>query len=207
MGVDLVELFKSKTGRKGSYFYNIMPIENIPSVILNGILSFEKSKCIHHRSIAMKEVQIRRELVRIPNGRSLHSYANLYFTYHNPMMYKKSEKAETICVLVVDPNVLEFEGCVLSDRNAAADLVRFYTPEVGLEQIDFNLVFNKYWTHDNPYEQQHRKAVKCAEILIPDQVPYEYILGAYVVNETTQQNLIDCGFDKKIIVKREVFFR
>ena len=206
MHKDLVRLYRTKSTHY-KYFYNIMPLKNIPSVIEKGILSFDKTKSFSHISIAMNEIQERRENVRIPNGKRLHSYANLYFTYHNPMMYKRRTQARSLCVLVIDPSIIYFDGCVLSDRNAAADLVRFFAPDIGLDEIDFNLVFSEDWTDPNPYRQQAKKTIKCAEVLIPAQIPYDYIVGAYVLNEDVEQQLIEMGFHKKIIIDPDVFYR
>jgi len=204
---DLIKLLKANSGGKSNYFYNIMPIENIPSVVCNGILSFDMAQSLSHTSVALTEVQSRREKVYIPNGNRLHSYANLYFTYHNPMLYRLQEKADYICVLAVDQQIIYTDGCVLSDRNASTDLVKFYTPEDGLESIDFDLVFAQDWTDSNPYTNRLKKATKCAEILIPDYIPYDYILGAYVVSEESAEALSQAGFDKKIVVNSKVFYR
>ena len=201
----LSTLYKIKGGCKS--FYNIMPVENIPSVIRNGILSFYETKNIEHSSVAMNEVQLRREMVKIPNGEKLHSYANLYFTYHNPMLYKRKDNAEELCVLAVSLDVLNIEGCVVTDQNAATDLVRFYEPKDGIDKIDFKKVFQQSWTHNDYYEQKLHKAIKCAEVLIPNSIPYEYIKGAYVVSEDVKNKMIDLGFDKKIVVESKVFYR
>ena len=69
--------------------YNIQPINNIPSIMKRGLLSNEKARKINHTSIAMNEVQDRRDLIRIPNGLRLHQYANLYFDPWNPMLSKR----------------------------------------------------------------------------------------------------------------------
>lgn len=184
-----------------------MPIDNIPSVIENGLLSYYNAKSCSHISVALEEVQDRREEVRIPNGGKLHSYANLYFSCRNPMMYRRKDSAEDLCVLAVDTSVLNMDGCILSDQNASTDLVKFYTPEDGLNNIDFNLVFAKYWTCEDYYEQCRRKAIKCAEILVPDCIPYDYIVGAYVLNKESEQKMLDLGFRKKIKIYPTIFFR
>lgn len=80
------EKYREITGKK--CFFNIMPLENIASVIENGILSHDNINT-EHKSIAMSEIQERREKVYVPNGLRLHQYANLYFDYKNPMLYKK----------------------------------------------------------------------------------------------------------------------
>lgn len=43
------------------------------------MLSNEGAEKIAHTSIAMQEVQDRREVKTVPNGLALHKYANLYF--------------------------------------------------------------------------------------------------------------------------------
>lgn len=184
-----------------------MPIKNIPSVIENGILSYYNAKSCKHTSVALESVQERREKVRIPNGGKLHSYANLYFTCRNPMMYKRKDNAEELCILAVRTSVLNIEGCVLSDQNSSTDLVKFYTPEDGLNNINFDLVFEQYWNVGDYYEQRRRKAIKCAEILVPDCIPYDYIVGAYVLNDESKHKLLTYGFDKIISISSKPFFR
>ena len=78
MSISNSELYKMKTGK--SYFYNIMPINNIPSVISNGLLCYEFVRNMNHASVALRGVQERRERVTIPSGLKLHQYANLYFS-------------------------------------------------------------------------------------------------------------------------------
>ena len=80
------ETYYTLTQRK--YVYNIMPIDNISSIITNGILCYHRAeKLLNHTSIAMNDVQSIREQVTI-HEKSLHDYANLYFSFRNPMMYK-----------------------------------------------------------------------------------------------------------------------
>ena len=207
MGTDLIALLNARTNGKSKYFYNIMPLENMPSVIDNGILSYYKSKSIKHTSVALEGVQERREQVKIPNGGKLHSYANMYFSCRNPMMYKRKNNAENLCVLAISTEVLNIDGCVLSDQNSSTDLVKFYTPEDGLNHINFDLVFAQYWNIGDYYEQRKRKAIKCAEILVPDCVPYDYIIGAFVLNKESEQKLLDFGFNKIIAINATPFFR
>ena len=192
---------------KRKFVYNIMPIENIPSVRQHGIVCFNQMQQFQHSSIAMNEVQERRSRVEIPNGLSLHQYANLYFSYHNPMLFKRKDMAEDLCILALSSTVMDIEGCILSDRNAATSLVRFYSPIEGLEKLDFQKIHAKYWTDDSPLVQRENKAIKCAEILVPYYIPTDYIIGAYVVCNESAEQLRSCGFDKEIKVSSKVFFR
>ena len=114
----------------------------------------------------------------------LHDYANLYFDAHNPMLSKCRNRNDEICVLRVNPNVLDLTGVIVTDRNAATDLVRFRPMPEGLEHLDSARLFARYWTHqDDLYDQARHKAEKCAEVLVPDRVDTESIIGAYVANQ------------------------
>lgn len=200
----LKELYYFQTKRK--CIYNIMPIENIPSVIQNGILSFEKADSCEHVSVALEGVQDRRASVHIPNGLELHQYANLYMDFHNPMLYRRQDEADRICVLAIDISILETEGCILTDGNAAAGLTKFYSPEDGIRNIPFDIVFERNWNKPDDYDKMLHKIRKCAEVLIPHSIPYDYICGAYVLNELVKQKMINYGFDKEIVINPSVFY-
>lgn len=184
-----------------------MPISNIDSVITNGLLSYHRaSRLPAHSSIAMDDVQAIREKVSV-YGQSLHDYASMYFSFRNPMMYKRRGRAEELCVLAIDTKVLDIEGCIVTDQNAASLTVRFYDACKGIEVIDFEKVFADNWVHENTYETALHRKIKCAEILVPNSVPYDYIAGACVLDEKSKERLEDSGFDKDIIVKADTFFR
>ena len=198
------ERYKELTGKL--YVYNIMPIDNISSVVRNGILSFNLAERIDHQSVAMNDVQARRSAVRMPDGRSLHDFANLYFSFWNPMLSKRRGLNDKICILALHTSVLDIDGCVVSDQNAAADLTRFYPAEIGIEQIDFAKVHAKSWKHDNVYEESRHKKIKCAEVLVPNCVEPAYIAGANVHSEAAKQKMVENGFLWPIVVEPSVFF-
>ena len=158
------EQFTEITKQTG--LYNIQAIDNIPSIMQRGLLSNERASRIEHVSIAMNEVQARRDSVRIPNGLKLHQYANLYFDPWNPMLSRKRSQNEEICILKFDRSVLDFDGVILSDRNASSDYAAFYGAKVGLEKIDFDLVYARYWTDEDYFEQCRKKSIKCAEEIL-----------------------------------------
>lgn len=200
------EAFFNKTQKR--YFYNIMPVANINSVVARGILCHDLADKFSHDSVALSDVQVRRSEVRVPNGMRLHSYANLYFTFNNPMMYLRKDMADELCILVVSIRVLDIEGCIVSDRNAAASLVKFYSPIEGIERIDFGKVYERYWTnHEDPYERSNHKQIKCAEILVPRRITDEYILGAYVVDDKVRDQMLREGFEKPIAINPKAFYR
>jgi hypothetical protein len=189
--------------------YNIMLISNIPSVLTHGILSNNEAQGINHDSIAMQEVQERRDGTNIPNGLALHDYANLYFDARNPMMYLRcavNHLQEQLCVLVIDRDVMSLPNVVLADRNASCDFVQFLEPSQ-IDEIDFDKVYASDWRHpNNPSAYYVHRKIKCAEVLVPRSVPPQYIKFAHVVNEVTKEVLQRTGFALDIKVTPDMFF-
>jgi hypothetical protein len=48
-----------------------MPIDNIPSVLEHGILSFERTTQLPHATVAMADIQDRRDRKVVPGGLAL----------------------------------------------------------------------------------------------------------------------------------------
>lgn len=117
----------------------IAHIDNVPSILNNGILSYERSKRIQHNSIADSIVQERRAMVVISGGGKLHSYANLYFNARNPMMYKKHGSYAELAVFLINPAILDEANVFIADHNAASDYVRFYLVDSGLAKLEKTL--------------------------------------------------------------------
>ena len=188
-------------------FHSIMPISNIPSVLQRGILSYLQASKLPHADISMHEVQERRDRARILGGSTLHSYANVYFHARNPMMYKRQNNAEQLCVLRVSTEILKIQGVVVADQNAASDYVRFLTP-CDIPLLNLDMIFADDWTHSNDKIAYLRhKSMKCAEVLVPNCIGVEYIVGAYVVNDVVAAKMRTTGFVKAIEVNPNLFFK
>ena len=158
----------------------ITPISNVPSIISRGILSHNQSRRLRHNSVAMAEIQELRVNKTVPGGRRLHDFANLYICARNPMLYKRRNNHLTLCILVISPDVLDIPGTVITDGNAASNYTLFANSPNGLRIVDKELTFADYWTHADQIEAWQHRRMKCAEVLVPDQIPPEHILGAYV---------------------------
>jgi hypothetical protein len=173
-----------------SELHYITPIANVASILQRGILSHRRAAKLQHCSIAKQEVQDLRAGVRVPGGRPLHEYVNLYICARNPMMFKRADLHETTCVLCVSTDVLDRAGVVVTDQNAASRHCRFEPAPGGLRIVDRELTFAEFWTHpgDQIGEWRHKSA-KCAEVLVPEVVPSEHIVGAYVSGEAGQRAL------------------
>ena len=188
--------------------HNIQAIENIPSILEHGILSHEKASQLPHVSVAMNEVQDKRDTVTIPGGLRLHQYANLYFCARNPMMFKRRGMRDQLCVLQIKRRILTYEGAIITDMNAASTkYVRFYKSPDGLRGLDFDMIYADDWRHPGNLPAYYRhSATKGAEVLIPHCVEKDYISGAYVASEEANKLLLQQGFTLPITMNPHMFF-
>ncbi|SRR5258706_1966581 len=185
----------------------IMPIDNIPSVIQHGILSHERAAKLQHHSVAMPEIQERRDQKSVPGGLKLHQYANLYFHARNPMMYKRKGEAAGICVLRVSTDVCNIDGAVFADRNASSGYVRFLHPSQW-NLLQFDDIFAMNWIHENDQAATYRhRSLKCAEVLVPHRVEAARLLGAHVVDQTAADRVAGVGLQLSISINPGLFFR
>lgn len=158
-------------------------------------------------SIAMPEVQDIREGVQVPGGRELHEYANLYFCARNPMMFKRHDSHLELCVLQIDTAVLDREGAIVTDMNAAMRISRFASASDGLMHVDREMVFAEDWRHPgDPITYDRHKAIKCAEVLIPDKVPPVYIKGVYVSCIAAAAGVTEIAPQLPVTINEHLFF-
>ncbi len=190
--------------------YYITPIKNVPSIMELGILSNKQALNIPHGSVASLGVQKRRDRKRVTRERWLHEYANLYIDARNVMLYLvvKVWKIAEVCVLRVSSTVLDLGDVVISDTNAARDLVRFEPAPSGLRMLDKNLVFAQSWNDPDPNEKYRKSGIKCAEVLVPNKIPPGYITGAYAVCEEDKKALVHLtGVRFSVSIDKHMFFQ
>ena len=185
---------------------NITLIENIPSIMQHGIVSYVEAAKLPHGSVALPAVQDKRDAKRVPGGHSLHEYANVYFHARNPMMSRRRDEAPRLCVLRVSTEILSIPGAVITDQNAASNYVRFSTPD-WLRFMNRDYIFAQNWKHpDNQIEEWRHSSAKCAEVLIPERIPAKFLLGAYVVDDDAKRRLEACDFQLPISIDSDLFF-
>ena len=123
------------------------------------------------------------------------------------MLSKLRAQNDNICVLRVDPKVLDLPGVIIADRNAASGWARFSPVAEGLKRIDRDRVFGRYWTHpQDEYEEMSHKSEKCAEVLVPDCIRPSFLLGAYVVNEVALQKFQQLNIGLPVRIRSDIFF-
>jgi hypothetical protein len=190
-----------------SELHYITHMDNVQSILRRGILSNSRASKVDHTSVAMQEVQDRRAKKDVPGGRKLHEYVNLYVCARNPMLYKRQDQHLDLCVLRVSTDVLDLPGVVVTDANASSDYVRFAAAPAGLSIVHREATFAEYWTDPNPIVQLRKKSAKCAEVLVPDTVDSQFIMGAYVSCQTAADRLNGLGTGIGVSINPHMFFR
>lgn len=191
----------------------ITHIANLSSILEKGILSHKLVEQIPHEHIDNKEVQkIReqkyttREQDYIPGGIPLHNYVNLYLCARNPMLYCRKELHENLCILRITPSILNIDGAIITDRNAACGISRFLCISEEMPDLNKDLIFARFWKLGNDIEYNNRKQIKCAEVLVPNQLNPSYIFGIFVSCKSTKLKVIQVFPETKVSVNPDIFF-
>jgi hypothetical protein len=157
----------------------------------------------------MQAVQDRRMNKIVPGtgNRRLHDYANIYICARNPMLFKRKDAHTELCVLRINTTVLDLDGVIVTDRNAAATIASFRPVETGLALLDREQVFADDWRHPgDELEYLKHRSIKCAEVLVPDQIPSAYIIGAYVSGMQSRVKLTRIAPNLQITIDPHLFF-
>jgi len=120
------------------------------------------------------------------------------------MLYKRRDQHRELCGLRVSTALLDAPNVIVADGNASSDYVRFEPAPKGLRIVDRELTFAVYWTDSDPILEFRKKFAKCAEVLVPDCVPAQFIVGVYVSCEETATRLSESPLD--VAIDRNLFF-
>lgn len=165
-----------------SGLYYITHIDNVPSIIMRGILSHERIEAenVQYTSIYNEEIVANRHQIQTPDGHSLWHFANLYFWPRNPMLYRVlcQKPAHEIAIISVQPSVIDRLDIFISTGNAAHSHSEILTSGEGLKrlrQIIKDTIRVEYWR-----ESDGTKRKIMAECLVPDIVTPDQIQAIYV---------------------------
>ncbi len=77
----------------------------------------------------------------------------------------------------------------------------------GLETIDRDRLFARSWKHpEDMYEEMSHKSEKCAEVLVPDRAEAQFVMGAYVANQTALAAFQALGTGLPVRIRGDMFF-
>lgn len=170
--------------------YYITHINNIPFILKNGILSHEglEKSNIKYTSIYDEQIISTRRNKRTPDGKSLWSFANLYFQPRNPMLYRVicEKSIEDIAILAVKNEILDYPDIFIVNGNASSMALDILPADEGRKALgEMKRALEKEWW----IEESGTKRKIMGECLVPEVVPPEYIQTIYVVSHEIAQKV------------------
>jgi hypothetical protein len=191
-------------------------IENLQSIAARGILSHDGAAALRPVDLSDSAMQDRRRAKEVAYAgvqrpRKLHTYANLFLHGRNSMLKALCARYGHVAVAVVrvSVDVLDAPGAVITDQNAASSYARFYESPAGLAYLSEELVFARGW--GDPDRDQidywRRKSQRSAEVLVPDVVPPEFLLGVLTSCEATSEACATLQLPRKPTIDADLFFQ
>ncbi len=162
--------------------------ENVEAICKEGILNHYDARKKHPYDISNPDVQDRRERKEPVYHRRIHEYAPLYINPRNPMLYANLELQESIYIIKVSLEVLDDMPFLFTDGNAAADMTGFLNETDDLDKLPMDVLKSRYW---NDFVDGRRKM--CAEVLIYDHIPAEYIEKVYCISPLAKLLAPECN--------------
>lgn len=170
-------------GESIKHLYYITHIDNLPSILQNGILSHEQveTRQIKYTPIYDKEIIENRRNRTLPDGKNLWYFANLYFQPRNPMLYRVicEKSVDDIAVVTLKADILNRDDIFISLGNAASFSTEILPAKEGRQSLYklTKILEKEWWT-----EESGDKRKIMAECLVPDEISPEYIHTIYVAS-------------------------
>ncbi|HHQ4749684.1 TPA: DarT ssDNA thymidine ADP-ribosyltransferase family protein [Aeromonas veronii] len=176
---------------KGRYAYHFTLIDNLESIIDNGLLctNLKNERGISHENIAEQGIQGRRSTMPVPcSGRNfVHDYVPFYFSKKTAMQLgvinKKNVDQPLLIYFAIPIEIIERkEGVVFSDASANTDAPpNFYNASSVnmLNSLNWTAIDNKKWGCPSD-EYRHQKM---AELLVPGSIQITEVAYIVVWNE------------------------
>ena len=184
--------------------YHITHLDNLSGILRDGCLHCYRQMNVgglHPVNIAYPGIQDRRATtpVSVGPGGVLHDYVPFYFAPRSPMLYALHKNqvegysgGQTPIVHLVTSvaRLTETEHqFVYTDGHATMLFSRFFTAVANLDQIDWPLMQEQYWS-DTP-EDPDRKRRRQAEFLVYDRVNWPAIIGFGVFDSRIEARVND----------------
>ncbi|MFP7604996.1 MULTISPECIES: DarT ssDNA thymidine ADP-ribosyltransferase family protein [Serratia] len=172
---------------KGKYAYHFTSIDNLGSIIENGLLctNLKNHQDISHQNIAERGIQGRRSTMSVPcsDGKFVHDYVPFYFSKRNSMQLgvinKKNIDQIFLIYFAIPLEIIEEKSdVVFSDASANTDIPpSFYNSSSlnMLNSLNWDAINSKKWACPTE-EYRHQKM---AELLVPGSIQISEV--AYIV--------------------------
>ena len=183
-----------------SSFWHMTHRENISGILNRGILSNNVAhKTSNHRDISDHGVQLHREKLDPYYHRKIHEYTPLYFNIKNPMLYRRKDMQDELCLIEISVSCLEGLDFLFTDGNAASRDTNFYNSFDKLNSLPWDVLNSRTW-----FDLPDGRRKRCAEILVYPHVEPMQIKKIYCRSEDTLNSLASYNCDA--VIDRTKFF-
>lgn len=164
------------------FLYHFTHVDNMPSIREHGLLSHNAAQQAGAVSVDISDPDVQ-ELRGDKSAfdRPLHDYVPLYFNPKNPMLYRRRNIQNDLVILLFDRALLVQDGVIFTDGNAANRPTNFFNDISRLADLDWACIRAEYW-NDHPDGTR----IRCAEVLVPDAIPFSAIQRIRVQNAGTR---------------------
>ncbi|WP_313758848.1 DarT ssDNA thymidine ADP-ribosyltransferase family protein [Tissierella sp.] len=177
------------------HFYHFTHIENIESIVKNGLLSTNKKHLngIEHINLANESIQMRRSQMDVPCEPfgTIHDYVPFYFSSINPMLLgvlnRKNIDQPFVVFIAISINKLLESDAIFTDASAnTVILPNFYQNPKDLNKLNWKLIDSNKWQRGTDDELHSRMA----EVLIYKKVPIDWIESYIVFNDICRKEIL-----------------
>lgn len=156
-------------------FFHFTDTRNLDLIKKHGLLSRRK----------LKELGIQ---IPAPGGNKwsmdsadrvgLDRYVSLSLTDSHPMEHpaRKGGQIKQVVYLAIRPDIIKTEGVMMTEEVSNKAGVVPASPGEVLEKLDLEVIYRRTNWADSSIKERRKVALKF-EILVPDQIPLEYILN------------------------------
>ncbi|MCK4662036.1 MAG: DUF4433 domain-containing protein [Bacteroidales bacterium] len=195
---------------KGKYFFHFTHIENLESIVRNGLLStnMKNELRLKHTDVASETIQHRRSEMDVtcsPYGK-VHDYVPFYFTSTNPMLlsltnHKNIDQPFIIFIAISIEKLIE-NNVVFTNASAnTIDPPNFYNNPNDLDKLDWDAINLRKWGSKDDDERHNRMA----EVLVHEEVPLDWIESIIIWNENFKNEVIKIFKDNKLTLPKVSF--
>jgi len=176
-------------------FYHFTHIENIESIVKNGLLSTNEkcAKGIDHINLANEGIQLRRSQMDVqcePFG-TIHDYVPFYFAAVNPMLLgvlnRKNIDQPFVVFIAISIDKLLESDVIFTDASANTVIPPiFYQDPKDLNKLNWELIDSTKWQRGTDDELHSRMA----EVLVYKKVPIDWIESYIVYNDMCKKEIL-----------------
>lgn len=190
--------------------YYIAHIDNLPSILQNGIFCHRKveEEKINFTPIYDEAIVKGRKDKKVTDKSNLWDFVNLYFQPRNAMLYRviffSGVNTEDIIIIGLKSSILDKNDIFVTNGNAASLYTKIFSAKEAGKYIKAirEKTDREWWASEDGSKRE-----LMAECLVPDNVSPEYFSEIYVANQEALKKVRTiCGGKIPAIPEPELFF-